>query len=154
MGSLILSIKEIRQLPSSASFTSHDDVQPLKDRLTYVEECSSCVFQTTGDGKTSSSTNLNCFGPNFFIVHNCPQSGYRSCSKVHWSWCCHRRCCWIWCWYRNSFRKFDHRLCKKSNSETPAVFICHSWIRFVRSYGTFLAYDGILDPLWIVDCHY
>merc|ERR1712013_278018 len=36
---------------------------------------------------------------------------------------CHRRCCWIWCWYRNSFRKFDHRIRQKPLIEATAVLI-------------------------------
>merc|ERR1712013_654638 len=123
----------------------HHDVQLVQNRSPRVAKCCSCVSQTTNDRQTCSCPHLYCFGTNFIIahVHTCPR--HRSCCKIHRSRSCYRRCCWIWCWYRNSFRKFDHRIRQKPFIETTAVLIRYSWICVVRSYGTFLPYDGFLD---------
>merc|ERR1711962_1233555 len=109
----------------------HHDVQYLKDSSPSVEKCRSCVVQTTSCSTTSGSSNINSFGTFIFPAYICTLSWYRSCCQVHWSWSRHRRCCWIWCWYRNCLRKFDHWLCQKSIAKTSIVLLCHSWICFV-----------------------
>lgn len=54
------------------------------------------------------------------------------------------------CRYRNSIRFPHHWLCQKSITQTTTFLICHSWFRFIRSYGTFLSYDGLLVTLRIL----
>merc|ERR1711962_40188 len=147
-------VTDIKQLILSCIYlrlTSHHDVQSVQDRSPCVEKCCSCVAQTTSYRTTCSSSNFNSFGASLLHSHLGTHSRHRSCCQIHRSWSCHRRCCWFWCWYWNCLRKFDHWLCQKPFIETTAVFLRYSRICVVRSYGTFLAYDGFLDSLWIVD---
>merc|ERR1711872_1129814 len=137
-------VTDIKQKTLSSQVSSHHDVQSVQDRSPCVEKCCSCVHETASYCTTCSSSNFNSFGASFLHSH----LGTHSC---HRSWSCHRWRCWIWCWYRNCLRKFDHRLRQKSFIETTALLLRYSRICFVRSYGTFLAYDGFLDSLWIVD---
>merc|ERR1712183_434307 len=138
-------------LSSTLTCLSHH-VQPFKDCFTCAEECCSCHLQTTSNCKTCRSSNLNSFSSSFFIAHISSQSRYRSCCQIHWSWSGYSRCCRFWRWYWNCLWKSDHRLCKKSITKTTAVLLCHPWIYTVRSHGTFLAYDGVLNSVWFVDC--
>lgn len=48
------------------------------------------------------------------------------------------------CWYRIGIRFPHHRLRQKSITQTAIVLIRHFGFRFVRSYGSFLSYDGVL----------
>merc|ERR1712142_745258 len=123
----------------------HHDVQSLKDCSPRVEECCPSVVQTTSHRETSRPSNINISRTGFLIAHIRPHTRHRSCRQVHRCRSRHRWCCRIRCWYRNSVRKFDHRLRQESIAETTAILICYSWVCVVRSYGTFLAYDGFLD---------
>merc|ERR1712135_155154 len=147
-------VTDIKQLILSCIYlrlTSHHDVQSVQDRSPCVEKCCSCVHEATSCRTTCSSSNFNSFGASLLHSHLGTHSRHRSCCQIHRSWSCYRRCCWVWCWYRNCLRKFDHRLRQKSFIETTALLLRYSWICVVRSYGTFLADDGFLDSLWIVD---
>ena len=57
---------------------------------------------------------------------------------------------WSWYWY--SVWQSDHRLCQESFPEATALLICHSWLCFVWSYGSFLLDDGIFNPVCLVNC--
>ena len=56
-----------------------------------------------------------------------------------------------WCWYWNCIWIINHWLCKEPIPQAAVILICNFGICFVRSYGTFLSYDGIFDPLCSID---
>merc|ERR1712183_1114176 len=102
-------------------------VELLEEPCRRCANCVSCCIQTTDHCATGPPYH-HCIGPTIFPPHLHPKSRYRSCRQVHRCWSCYRRSCWIGCWYRNSFRKFDHWIRSKSITQTSAVFVRYSWI--------------------------